>query len=207
MGTGISGFYKTVPAVVGEDVIGDEAIVGSVSLRLVPCTDDQTGRAIVEDCIARNDDVGRRMPEVNAIGSVVVYEVVKNMAAQVSMVDTMHLAARGGASGSVCPTDIMDPIAKCVVISGGVIAMKNPRTTVIAEGYGRTCNIVNVVGNKSHMRPVVIESGSADAAYIEADDIHVIPAVVPGAVIDDVADDMRSPSLLRNVSDARVLQA
>src|SRR6267378_3541805 len=137
MSTGISGFHKTVPAVVGEDVVGDEATVGSVPLRLVPRTDDQTRRAVVEDCIARNHNVGRRMPQVNAVGSVVVNEVVENMSAPVSMVDTMDLAARGGASGSVCPTDIVDSIANSVVISGGVIAVENPGTTVVASDFGR----------------------------------------------------------------------
>src|ERR1700704_4731168 len=96
MGTGIPGFHKAVPAVVRQDVVGDEAIVGSVSLRFVPGTDDQTGRAVVEDSIARNHNVRRGMPQVNAIGTVVVCEVVENMAAPVGMVDAMDLAARGG---------------------------------------------------------------------------------------------------------------
>jgi hypothetical protein len=96
MGTGIPGFHQAVSAVVGQDIIGDEAIVGSVSLRFVPGTDNQTRSAIVEDRIAGNHNVGCGMPEVNAIGAVVVHEVVDNMAAPVGMVDAVHLAARRG---------------------------------------------------------------------------------------------------------------
>ena len=116
MSTGITGFHKTVPAVVRQDVIGDEAIVGSVSLRFVPGTDDQTGRTIVEDRIPRNHNVGCGMPQVNAICTVVVYEVVENMAAPVGMVDAMDLAARGGTLRSVGPTDIVDSIANRVIV-------------------------------------------------------------------------------------------
>jgi hypothetical protein len=116
VGTGITGFHKTVPAVVRQDVIGDEAIVGSVSLRFVPGTDDQTGRTIVEDRIPGNHNVRCGMPQVNAIGTVVVYEVVENMAAPVRMVDAMDLAARGGTLRSVGPTDIVDSIANRVIV-------------------------------------------------------------------------------------------
>src|SRR5207245_11750577 len=65
----ISGFDKTVTDVVREDVVGDDAIVGSVSVRLVPCAHDQTGRAVVEDRVARNHNVGCGVPQVNTIGT------------------------------------------------------------------------------------------------------------------------------------------
>jgi len=149
MGTGIPGFHKTVPAVVRQDVVGDEATVGSVPFRFVPGTDDQTGRAVVEDRIARNHNVGCGMPQVNAIGTVVVHEIVENMAAQVGMVDTMHLAARGGTLRSVGPTDIVNSIANRVIVGTGVVAVKDPRATVVAEGGSRSSDIVYMVGNES----------------------------------------------------------
>ena len=91
------------------------------------------------------------MPQVNAIGTVVVHEVVENMATQVGMVDAMHLAARGGTLRSVGPTDIVDSIANRVVVGTGVVAVKDPRATIVAEGGGRSSDIVHMVGNESDM--------------------------------------------------------
>src|SRR6266852_576569 len=94
-GACISGFHKTVTAVVREDVVGNEAIVGPVSVRFVPRAYDQTGRAVIEDRVPRNLNVGCGMPQVNTIGTVVVNEVDENMATPIGVVDTMHLTARG----------------------------------------------------------------------------------------------------------------
>src|SRR4029077_4038661 len=204
MCTGIPGFHKAVPRVVREDVVGDEAIVGPVSLGLVPGTDDQAGRAVVEDRIARNHNVGCGMPQVNAISTIVVHEVVENMAAPVGMVDGVHLAARGGTLRSVCPPDIVESIANRVIVGTGVVAVKDPRATVVAEGGSRSSDIVHMIGNESDVRTVVVKAGSPDTTYIETNNIHVIAPVVPGAAIDDVPDDVGFPFLFRNVSDARI---
>src|SRR5258708_212827 len=99
------------------------------------------------------------MPQVNAIGTVMVCEVVENMAAPVGVVDAMHLATRGGTEGSVRPTDIVHAIANRVVIGTRVVAVKDPRTTVVTAGRGRSGNIVDIVGDESYMRAVIVESG------------------------------------------------
>src|SRR5207302_3392279 len=95
-------------------------------------------------------------------------------------------------------------IANRVIIRARVVAVKDPRSTVAAEGRRWSGNIVDMVGNESYARAVVVKPGSPQTAYIEADNVHVVATVVPDAIIDDISDELGFPFLLRNVSDAGV---
>jgi len=63
---------------------------------------------------------------------------------------------------------------------------------------------MDMVGHESYGRAVVVKPGSPDTAHIEANNVHVVAAVIPRAAIDHVADDLGFPFLLRNVSDAGI---
>ena len=101
----------------------------------------------------------------------------------------------------------MDSITNRVVIGTRVVAVKDPGTPVIAERRSRPSNIVDMVGDEAYMRPIVIKPGAPDTAHIEADDVHVIAAVVPSTAIDDVTDNVGFPLLVRNIGDVGIRQS
>ena len=81
--------------------------------------------------------------------------------------------------------------------------MHNSGATQVARCGGWPCDIVDMVADIAHERAIVVQAHTPDRGQLKSYDVNVISIVVPGAMVHSVANDLRAPLQVGNVSDSR----
>src|SRR5262245_10047383 len=132
---------------------------------------------------------------MNAIGPGTIDDVIQNVAAEISVVNSLHRAAfdSKALTDHKALTDIVDHISNDVVVTGLVISVIDTSSAA----FTGCKHIMDLISDDPHERAIIQDANAAIAADVKSHNVDVIGGIEPH-ILHAGGMDLRAPLYVRD---------